>query len=153
MKKHYLNELIVNIGIFAVLAVFASQAPLIIEEARTIPLIYIYTSAALNLAMFIINFVKYRKCEAAAGESRKNVLLAIVAYVFIIGVYVFCMKYISYILSTLLFILGSLLFLKVRNKWLLIILPLVLTFVLYYMFTRYLGVFPPSGTLITLKWY
>lgn len=97
MKKHYLNELIVNIGIFAVLAVFASQAPLIIEEARTIPLIYIYTSAALNLAMFIINFVKYRKCEAAAGESRKNVLLAIVAYVFIIGVYVFCMKYISYI--------------------------------------------------------
>lgn len=153
MKKQYLNELSVNIGVFVVLAVFASQVSKITADARTIPLAYIIACFAMNLVLFIINFVKYRKSEAGADEKNKPVIVAVLIYILIMGLYVFSMKYISYILSTYLFILGSLLFLKTRNKWTLIILPVVLTLALYFMFTRWLFVFPPSGTLIKLKWY
>ncbi len=153
MKKKYMYEMIVCIGIFAVLAVFVSQLSPITASARILPLAYILASAGFTFLLFVQNLLRYRKETDDQPMGEKLVFWSVLVYAAIIAAYIFLMKYISYILSTYLFILGSLLYLKIKNKWLLAVLPIAVTLILYFMFTRLLYVFPPSGTIIKLKWY
>ena len=87
MKKKYLQEMIVCIGIFAVLGVFASQLKPIIESARILPLAYILVSAIFTFVMFCQNLVRYRKETEDQPAGEKNVMIQVLIYAAIIGAY------------------------------------------------------------------
>ena len=63
-----------------------------------------------------------------------------------IGVYLFLMGKIGYIASTVVFMVASLLYLKLKNKIVLATLSVVLTLILYFVFTNFLTVILPRGS-------
>jgi putative tricarboxylic transport membrane protein len=70
----------------------------------------------------------------------------IIPYCLMIAVYLFLMGKIGYIASTVVFMISSLLYLKLKNKILMIVLSVVLTIILYFVFTNFLTVILPRGT-------
>ena len=70
----------------------------------------------------------------------------IVPYCLMIVVYLFLMGKIGYIASTVVFMVASLLYLKLKNKIVLATLSVVLTLILYFVFTNFLTVILPRGS-------
>lgn len=70
----------------------------------------------------------------------------IVPYCLMITVYLFMMGKIGYIASTVLFMIASLVYLKLKNKVVLIVLSIVMTVILYFVFTNFLTVILPRGS-------
>lgn len=61
-------------------------------------------------------------------------------------VYLFLMGKIGYIASTVLFMVASLIYLKLKNRIVLAVLSVVLTIILYFVFTNFLTVILPRGS-------
>ena len=137
----------ISIGIFAFLGVFVAQLGSISGPARAYPLFLILCSALLNGALLIRSLRNLRREQAEEqGREWVSLLIMAVVYTVLFALYVFLMDKLGYILSTLLFIEASLLYLKVRSLPQLVLLPLTLTFSMYFLFTKFLMVTLPTGS-------
>ena len=146
MKKS-LNDILICIGVFAFLGVFVAQLGQVSADAKGYPTFLIICSAILTGALLVKSIRNYRREEAKAPASNfKQIVVLVIVYTLMFAAYVFLLDKLGYIVSTLLFIVGSLLFLKVRSIPLLILLPLGLTFSMYFLFTKFLMVTLPSGS-------
>ena len=63
-----------------------------------------------------------------------------------ITVYLFLMGKIGYIASTVVFMIASLVYLKLKNKVVMVVLSILMTIALYFVFTNFLAVILPRGT-------
>ncbi len=132
--------------IMLVLAAFAFQFQPIPEEAKTYPFVLLIISYIISIYLFI-------RPMASGKRNRKEILNIsrnVAVFALSILLYIFFINKISYFLATLLFTVLVLFFAGIRTKKILILLPLVLTFLVYLFFTKILGVFLPEGTWIQI---
>lgn len=149
MKKS-LNDILICIGVFAFLGVFVAQLGGISADAKGYPTFLIICSAILTGALLVKSILNYRKEDANESSSNfKQLLLLVVCYTLLFAAYIFLLDKIGYIISTLLFVVLSLLYLKVRSIPLLVLLPVGLTFSMYFLFTKFLMVTLPSGSWLS----
>lgn len=142
-----LSDVFISIALAIILLVFGVQLPRIPQGAKTYPVALLIISALLVIMSLVMNIKKYKE-QGNKSEENENSgqLKIIIIYMVFIGVYIFIMDKIGYSLSTYLFTLLSLLFLKVQSKKVLIILPVGITLVIYFVFTNLLAVMLPRGS-------
>ena len=144
MKKSF-PDMIISIVVLAFLTSLAVQVPEIPDVSRGYPLVLLLISYAMTIILLISSMVKMKtenKQETQVAEQAK----IIIPYCLMIAGYLFLMGKIGYILSTVVFMIASLLYLKLKNKILMIALSVVLTVILYFVFTNFLTVILPRGT-------
>lgn len=149
--KKPLYDVIICLCVLVFIGGFALQAAPIPKDARGYPIFLICASALLTTALLVRAARALRTGEQidTSGDFKRNIL-TIVAYSVLIGAYVLLLDKISYVVATILFVVASLLFLKVRSWKLLVLLPLGLTFSMYFLFTKFLLVTLPRGTWFTI---
>lgn len=146
-RKKSLYDILICIGVLIFLGGFIAQLGSVSKDARNYPAFLIVCSVLLTVALLIKSVRAYKHEEALEKDPYfKETVLLIVSYAILIGAYIFLLDKLGYIVSTLLFIVVSLLFLKVKNIPLLILLPIGLTFSMYFLFTKFLLVTLPHGT-------
>ncbi|WP_058486101.1 tripartite tricarboxylate transporter TctB family protein [Defluviitalea phaphyphila] len=139
-------DIIISISIFLILIAFALNFGGMPAEAKGYPIFLITCSAILNLFYLYRSIKNYKKNEnKTIKKDISKFYKKIFIYIIMIGIYIFVIDKIGYIISTILFIIISLLFLKVRNKVVLILLPIITTALMYFLFTKFLMVILPSG--------
>ena len=148
MKKS-ISDAIICIMLYVMLAAFAVQFPAVPDAARAYPLFMWVASALVTTALFV-GAVRKIKAEEQPNASQKEGFIAmfkmIAFYCVLMAAYIFLIEKISYIAASVLFILISLLILRVKSKLTLVLLPLVMTLGVYFIFTRFLMVSLPTGT-------
>ncbi|WHH60358.1 tripartite tricarboxylate transporter TctB family protein [Petroclostridium sp. X23] len=146
MKKSY-TELSITIGVYVVLAAFYFQMSDVPAEALGYPKFMLVASAVINTMLFIRGVYMVKKEESTdINQDLKKMIMTIMIFIAMMGIYIFLIEKISYIASTMFFIFASLKFLKVKSRTMLISLPICMTFLVYFIFTRLLMVSLPIGT-------
>lgn len=142
-----LTDIMISTFLTVLLMVFGIQCYKVPQEARVYPLVLLIMSACLVVISFVINIRKYKE-ESKIKEATSNISAkkTILIYIVFIGAYIMLMDKIGYSISTYLFTLLSLLYLKVESKKVLIILPIGITLIIYFVFTNILYVMLPRGT-------
>ncbi len=146
MKKN--STIYICLGLFAILTYFSVQINNIPEEGKSYPLVMLIASYILNGILLISTVIKVKKDKEPNTEKNPlHYIKTVALYAALILLYILGINIIGYIASTWLFIFLSLLFLKAHSKRLLIIYPLVFTAAVYVIFTYFLMVSLPTGTL------
>lgn len=148
MKKSF-PDMIISIVLLGFLTSLAVQVPEIPDVSRGYPLVLLIISYAMTIILLVSSMMKMKnenKQETQVVEQCK----IIVPYCLMIALYLFLMTKIGYILSTVVFMLASLLYLRLKNKVVMVVLSLVMTVVLYFVFTNFLTVILPRGEWINL---
>lgn len=143
MKKS-LPDIVISIVLLGFLTSMAVQIPAIPDVSKGYPMVLIIIAYIMTIIMLLSNVVKIRTQEKEKTEVLGQVKI-IVPYCLMIVVYLFLMNKIGYIASTAIFMIASLFYLKLKNKVVMIILSVVLTVILYYVFTNFLAVILPRG--------
>lgn len=143
MKKSF-PDMIISIVLLAFLTSLAVQVPEIPEVSRTYPLVLLIISYIMTFYLLISSVVKMKKEEGQPTQVVEQCKI-IIPYCLMIAVYLFLMGKIGYIAATVVFMLASLMYLKLKNKVAMILLSLVMTIVLYFVFTNFLTVILPRG--------
>lgn len=123
------------------LIAFVTQLREIPPEARTYPMVFII----LGLVMSIILLIRHAR-QSQAEKTAKEMVVRILIFAFWILVYILLMSKIGYILSSLLFLYGGEWLLGLKRNVLFWVFPLIMTLVMYLLFTRVLSVILPIGT-------
>lgn len=123
----------------AVLLAFATKIPTIPTEARSYPLVLLIGAFIFSLILF------FKDTPIEQDPLQIHIVWKIIIFLAMVVIYLFLMTKVGYIIATAMFLYASLLFLRLENKILLITFPLVLTLVLYFLFTRLLSVILPEG--------
>ncbi len=144
MKKSF-ADMIIGIVLLAFLTSLAVQVPAIPEVSRGYPMVLLIISYAMTIWMLVGSVLKQKKEEKQETQVMEQVKI-IVPYCLMITVYLFMMGKIGYIASTVLFMIASLVYLKLKNKVVLIVLSIVMTVILYFVFTNFLTVILPRGS-------
>lgn len=148
MKKSF-PDMIISIVMLAFLTSLAVQVPAIPDVSRGYPLVLLIISYIMTIYLLVSSVVKMKKEETQSTQLAAQCKI-IIPYCLMIAVYLFLMTKIGYILSTVVFMLASLVYLKLKNKVLMIALSVVMTIILYFVFTNFLTVILPRGTWINL---
>ena len=98
----------------------------------------------------VCNLLAYKNSEIVQSQLKEQVKIIFPYTVIVIG-YLALLGIIGYIFDTVLFCIASLVYLKFKNKIVMIILSIVLTLLLYFVFTRFLSVILPRGSWISLN--
>ncbi len=88
-----------------------------------------------------LNMFSSQPVQRAAQRVR------VVLYIALTLIYIFVSEYLGYFISTTLFILLSLVFLNERKWFKIVLIPIVTSVVIYFVFFRFLGVPLPRGIL------
>lgn len=144
MKKSF-ADMIISIVLLAFLTSLAVQVPAIPEVSRGYPLVLLIISYVMTIYLLVTSVVKQKKEEKQETQVAEQVKI-IVPYCLMITVYLILMNKIGYIASTVLFMAASLIYLKLKNKVVLAVLSVVLTIILYFVFTNFLTVILPRGS-------
>ena len=144
MKKSF-ADMIIGIVLLAFLTSLAAQVPAIPEVSRGYPLALLVISYLMTGFLLVSSIVKQKKEEKQKTQVLEQVKI-IVLYCLMIIVYLFLMGKIGYIASTVLFMVASLIYLKLKNRIVLAVLSVVLTIILYFVFTNFLTVILPRGS-------
>ena len=145
-RKKSLYDILICIGVLVFLCGFIAQLGGVSKESKGYPLFLIVCSVLLTVALLAKSIRNYKREEALEKDPNfVKTLLVIISYAILIAAYIFLMDKIGYIIATLLFVVVSLLFLKVRSIPLLILLPVVLTASMYFLFTKFLLVTLPGA--------
>lgn len=148
MKKSF-PDMIISIVVLAFLTSLAVQVPAIPDVSRGYPLVLLIISYIMTIFLLVSSMYKMKKEEKQETQVIEQCKI-IVPYCLMIAVYLFLMTKIGYILSTVSFMIASLVYLKLKNKVLMIALSVVMTIVLYFVFTNFLTVILPRGAWINL---
>lgn len=144
MKKSF-ADMVIGIVLLAFLTSLAVQVPAIPEVSRGYPLVLLIISYIMTIYLLVNSIVKQKKEEKQQTQVIEQVKI-IVPYCLMIAVYLVMMSKIGYIASTILFMVASLVYLRLKNKVVLIVLSIVLTIILYFVFTNFLTVILPRGS-------
>ena len=137
--------MIIGIVLLAFLTSLAVQVPAIPEVSRGYPLVLLIISYVMAVYLLVTSVLKQKKEEKQTTQVMEQVKI-IVPYCLMIAVYLAMMSRIGYIASTVLFMAASLIYLKLKNKVVLVVLSVVLTIILYFVFTNFLTVILPRGS-------
>ena len=144
MKKSF-PDLIISIVVLGFLTSLAVQIPEIPAVSKSYPLVLLIMSYIMTIYLLVSSMYKMKKEENQPTQVVEQAKI-IIPYCLMIAVYLFLMGKIGYIASTVVFMISSLLYLKLKNKILMIVLSVVLTVILYFVFTNFLTVILPRGT-------
>lgn len=144
MKKSF-ADMIIGIVLLAFLTSLAVQVPAIPEVSRGYPLVLLIISYVMTIWLLVSSVLKQKKEEKQETQVVEQVKI-IVPYCLMITVYLVMMSKIGYIASTVLFMIASLIYLKLKNKVVLAVLSVLLTIILYFVFTNFLTVILPRGS-------
>ena len=137
--------MIIGIVLLAFLTSLAVQVPAIPEVSRGYPLVLLIISYVMTIWLLVTSVLKQKKEEKQETQVVEQVKI-IVPYCLMITVYLVMMSKIGYIASTVLFMIASLIYLKLKNKVVLVVLSVLLTVILYFVFTNFLTVILPRGS-------
>ena len=144
MKKSF-PDMIISIVVLGFLTSLAVQIPEIPPVSKGYPLVLLIISYIMTIYLLVSSVYKMKKEENQPTQVVEQAKI-IIPYCLMIAVYLFLMGKIGYIASTVVFMISSLLYLKLKNKILMIVLSVVLTIILYFVFTNFLTVILPRGT-------
>lgn len=144
MKKSF-PDMIIGIVLLGFLTSLAVQVPAIPAVSRGYPLTLLSISYIMA-AYLLINSVRKMKTQEAQETQVTEQVRIIVPYCLMITLYLVLMSKIGYIAATFLFMATSLVYLKLKNKVALLILSIVMTLILYFVFTNFLAVILPRGS-------
>ena len=144
MKKSF-ADMSIGIVLLAFLTSLAVQVPAIPEVSRGYPLVLLIISYVMTIWLLVTSVLKQKKEEKQETQVVEQVKI-IVPYCLMITVYLVMMSKIGYIASTVLFMIASLIYLKLKNKVVLAVLSVLLTIILYFVFTNFLTVILPRGS-------
>jgi putative tricarboxylic transport membrane protein len=144
LKKSF-PDMIISIVVLGFLTSLAVQIPEIPPVSKGYPLVLLIISYIMTIYLLVSSVYKMKKEDNQPTQVVEQAKI-IVPYCLMIAVYLFLMGKIGYIASTVVFMISSLLYLKLKNKVLMIILSVVLTVILYFVFTNFLTVILPRGT-------
>ena len=144
MKKSF-PDMIISIVVLGFLTSLAVQIPEIPAVSKGYPLVLLIMSYIMTIYLLISSVYKMKKEENQPTQVVEQAKI-IIPYCLMIVAYLFLMGKIGYIASTVVFMISSLLYLKLKNKILMIVLSVVLTVFLYFVFTNFLTVILPRGT-------
>lgn len=132
----------------AVLLIFVFELKNTNPMARVYPMVILicsYVMIALTLIQWVVN---WKKGNIDMGSILpKNRLVYILVYCAVALLYIFLIDKLGYIPSTILFGIFSLVYMKCKNKVVIIVLPIVATFLMYFIFSNFLFVTLPQGLL------
>lgn len=131
-----------------VLLIFVSQLSKTKPMARVYPtviIVFSYLMIALTMINWFINRKKEKENEDVSISNKR--LIYIFLYALAILVYILLMNRIGYIPMTIIFGIYSLIFLQCKNKVVIFVLPVVVTFLMYFIFSHFLFVTLPPGIL------
>lgn len=131
-----------------ILLVFVSQLKNTKPMARVYPQVIIIFSFLMIVLTLIQWFLNWKKGNIEEG---KKIALPRVLYIIIycasILIYLCLMETVGFIPMTIIFGVFSLVYLKCKSKAVIIILPIVVTFIMYFIFSNFLFVTLPPGLL------
>ena len=136
--------MIISIVVLGFLTSLAVQVPEIPAVSKGYPLVLLIISYIMTIYLLVSSVYKMKKEDKQPTQVVEQAKI-IIPYCLMIAVYLFLMGKIGYILSTVVFMIASLLYLKLKNKILMIALSVVLTIILYFVFTNFLTVILPRG--------
>lgn len=145
MNKFFTAHRIFIILMLAALIAFLSQVGEIPPEAKAYPLVFIIVGIAMALVLI------FRKKQPEVEALDKGAIIKIFSFAVVIFIYLMLMSKVGYIISTLLFMYVGEWMLKLKKGVLFVVFPIVLTLVLYLLFTRVLSVILPMGTWIGIN--
>ncbi|MCD8082199.1 MAG: tripartite tricarboxylate transporter TctB family protein [Clostridiales bacterium] len=149
MKK-CMPDVIISIVLLAFLGTLSMQMPSIPKDSKTYPSILLGLSYIMVVILLIRSVLAIKKSEVVETHVLDQMKI-LFPYAVIIVAYLALLGKIGYIFDTLLFSFVSLIYLKFRNKLVMIVLSLVMTLLLYFVFTRFLSVILPRGSWISLN--
>ncbi|MCC8025964.1 MAG: tripartite tricarboxylate transporter TctB family protein [Clostridium sp.] len=147
--KKCLPDLITGAVLLLFLLTLSIQMSAIPKDSRSYPKILMILSYVMVIALIAKNLLDYKKSPVVETQVREQIKV-ILPYAAIIIVYLFLLDKIGYIIDTFLFCMVSLTWLKLKNKIVMAVLSVVMTLALYFLFTRFLSVILPRGSLFTL---
>lgn len=149
MKK-CTSDIIISVVLLGFLLTITMQIPEIPKDSKKYPMILLSLSYIMVVIMLLRNLLAYKTSEIVQSKLKEQVKVIFPYAVIVIG-YLALLGKIGYIFDTVLFCIVSLVYLKFKNKVVMIILSLVLTLLLYFVFTRFLSVILPRGSWISLN--
>lgn len=154
MNQSYMKkstpDIIIGVVMMLFLISLSVQMPSIPKDSRTYPAILMGLSYLMVIILLVRGIVTYKKSEVVESQVKIQ-LKTLIPYGTMIVVYLALLGKIGYIFDTVLFCMVSLIYLKLKNKVAMVLLSLILTLVLYFVFTRFLSVILPRGSWISLN--
>lgn len=144
MKKSF-PDMIISIVLLAFLTSLAVQVPAIPAVSKGYPMVLLIISYIMTIYLLVSSVLKMKtqdKQETKVVEQAK----IIIPYCLMITAYLLLMTKIGYIASTIAFMIASLLYLKLKNKVVMVVLSVVMTVVVFFVFTNFLTVILPRGS-------
>ena len=152
MKPHK-RDLVICAVLSVALFVFVLELRDITPVARIYPIFVIAGSYIMILIVVVQSFFRARKPVGAAPPvppEEQTETVRIIVYSLGILAYIVLMDKLGYFLSSVVFMVFSLVYQKNRSRTLIIILPIVFTLVLFFIFSRFLYVTLPVGSWIEM---
>lgn len=137
--------MVISIVLLAFLTSLAVQVPSIPAVSKGYPVFLLVVSYAMTIYLLLKSVVKMKTEEKQKTEAAAQAKI-IVPYCLMIAVYLFLMSKIGYIASTVVFMVASLIYLRLKNKVVMVVLSIIMTIVLYFVFTNFLTVILPRGS-------
>ena len=137
--------MVISIVLLAFLTSLAVQVPSIPAVSKGYPVFLLVVSYAMTIYLLLKSVVKMKTEEKQKTEAAAQAKI-IVPYCLMIAVYLFLMSKIVYIASTVVFMVASLIYLRLKNKVVMVVLSIIMTIVLYFVFTNFLTVILPRGS-------
>ncbi|MBR5508444.1 MAG: tripartite tricarboxylate transporter TctB family protein [Lachnospiraceae bacterium] len=144
MKKSF-PDMIISIVLLAFLTSMAVQVPAIPDVSKGYPIFLLGISYLMTIVL-LLKSVSRMKLEEKQETKVVEQAKVIIPYCGLITVYLFMMTKIGYVVSTIAFMIISLLYLRLKNKVLMVILSVVTTALIYFVFTNFLVVILPRGS-------
>lgn len=148
--KRSTSDVICCLAILLFLVSLTVQLGEIPEESVTYPKVLLIISYIMTGGLLIYRIAKYKTSEIYETHIRQQWKI-LVAYFVLVLAYLFLLDKIGYIFDTVLFGIVSLIMLKTKNKVVVVLLPVILTLVIYYVFSLFLSVILPRGSWISLN--
>ena len=148
--KRSTSDVICCLAILLFLVSLTVQLGEIPEDSVTYPKVLLIISYIMTGGLLIYRIVKYKTSEVYETHIRQQWKI-LVAYFVLVLAYLFLLDKIGYIFDTVLFGIVSLIMLKTKNKVVVVLLPVILTLVIYYVFSLFLSVILPRGSWISLN--
>lgn len=141
LKNNYdaiIALLLLAVEIF--LWIYIGEAP---YQARYYPRAMLDLSMFLTLLLLVTSLKKHEPHKAEGMKHNKGVYITIL----ITGLYIALIHLVGFYIATMLYLLSVMLFLEIRNKLVLILVPVLTTLFVYLVFNQVLMVFLPEGLL------
>ena len=150
IRKHINKaDIAICLVLIGILIIFCLQLPGIKEVARIYPIVVI-SGSFLMIAIILFQAIFCKEVELEDEKENekkleKSATVRIILYCLAILAYIILIPYMGFLISTILFVVFSLIFQGNKNKLLLILLPILLSVVMYYIFKEFLMVKLPFG--------